>query len=169
MKRILLLFVWFASQTIQAQNIDFDLPGKTTPGKDTEINYISWAVPRAASDTKTFDNGMTITISAGGAATDVGSNWSKTDVETNGLRLIADQVSATIIVDGNITKISDASTSLILTISGMSAGQHSLKAYHNNSDKNQTQPDIEVLVNGVVAASGITFTSSAQSVVEAGT
>ena len=51
----------------------------------------------------------------------------------------------------------------------MSAGQHSLKAYHNNSDKNQTQPDIEVLVNGEVAASGITFTSSAQSVVEAGT
>ncbi len=51
MKRILLLFVWFASQTMQAQNIDFDLPGKTTPGKDTEINYISWAVPRAASDT----------------------------------------------------------------------------------------------------------------------
>ena len=169
MKRILLLFVWFASLTMQAQNIDFDLPGKTTPGKDTEINYISWAVPRAASDTKTFDNGMTITISAGGAATDVGSNWSKTDVETNGLRLIADQVSATVIVDGNLTKISDASTSLILTISGMSAGQHSLKAYHNNSDKNQTQPDIEVLVNGVVAASGITFTSSAQSVVEAGT
>ena len=26
---------------VAAQNIDFDLPGKTTPGKDTEINYIS--------------------------------------------------------------------------------------------------------------------------------
>ena len=88
-----------------AQNIDFDLPGKTAPGKDTEINYISWAVPRATSDTKTFDNGMTIKISAGGAAKDVGSNWSKTDVETKGLRVIADEVLATNIVDGNLTNI----------------------------------------------------------------
>ena len=78
------VFLWCAL-ALTAQNIDFDLPGKTTPGKDTEINYVSWAVPRARSDTKTFDNGMTITISAGGAASDVGSDWSKADVETNGL------------------------------------------------------------------------------------
>jgi hypothetical protein len=30
-----------------AQNIDFDLPGKTTPGKDTEINYTSCALQTA--------------------------------------------------------------------------------------------------------------------------
>ena len=169
MKKTLLLLT-FASCGLQmtAQNIDFDLPGKTAPGKDTEINYISWAVPRAQSDTKTFDNGMTITISAGGAATDVGSNWSKTDVETKGLRVIADEVLATKIEDGNLTNISDASTSLILTITGMSAGDHTLKAYHNNSDKNQTQPDIEVLVDGNVVATGVKFTSAAQSTVEAG-
>ena len=29
------------ASTAMAQNIDFDLPGKTTPGKDTELNYIS--------------------------------------------------------------------------------------------------------------------------------
>ena len=60
-----------------AQNIDFDLPGKTAPGKDTEVNYTSWAVPRATSDTKTFDNGMTITISAGDAASAVGSTGAR--------------------------------------------------------------------------------------------
>ena len=59
--------LWCAT-VLLAQNIDFDLPGKTAPGKDTEINYISWAVPRAQSDTKTFDNGMTITVSAGEGA-----------------------------------------------------------------------------------------------------
>ena len=154
--------------TLTAQNIDFDLPGKTAPGKDTEINYTSWAVPRAASDTKTFDGGMTITVSADGAASDVGSNWSKTDVETKGLRVIADEVLATNLVDGNLTAITDASTSLILTITGMAAGEHSLKAYHNNSDKNQVQPDIEVLVDGNVVAKGVKFTSAAQSTVEAG-
>lgn len=114
--------------TASAQNIDFDLPGKTAPGKDTEINYISWAVPRAESDTKTLDNGMTLTISAGGAASAVGSSWNKTDVETNGLRVIADEVLATNLEDGNLTQITDASTSLILTIDGMKAGEHTLKA-----------------------------------------
>ena len=153
---------------IHAQNIDFDLPGKTAPGKDTEVNYISWAVPRAASDTKTFENGMTITISAGGAASAVGSNWNKTDVETNGLRIIADEVLATNLEGGNLTQITEGSTSLILTITGMTAGQHSLKAYHNNSDKNQTQPDIQVSVDGQVAATGVKFTSAARSNAEAG-
>ena len=152
-----------------AQNIDFDLPGKTAPGKDTEINYTSWAVPRTTSDTKTFDNGVTITISAGGAASAVGSNWSKTDVETNGLRVIADEVLATNLVDGNLTPITDASTSLVLTISGLTAGQHSLKAYHNNSDKDQVQPDIDISVDGTVVATGQKFTSAAQSTLEAGT
>lgn len=157
------------ASTAMAQNIDFDLPGKTTPGKDTEINYTSWAVPRTESDTKTFDNGVTITISAGGAASAVGSSWSKTDVETNGLRVIADEVLATNLVDGNLTQITDASTSLILTISGLTPGQHSLKAYHNNSDKNQVQPDIEVSVDGQVVATGQKFTSFARSTLEAGT
>ena len=151
-----------------AQNIDFDLPGKTAPGKDTEINYISWAVPRATSDTKTFDNGMTIKISAGGAAKAVGSNWSKTDVETKGLRVIADEVLATNIVDGNLTNIDNAPTSLILTITGMTPGKHTLKAYHNNSDKNQVQPLIDVSVDGTVVATGQKFTSAAQSTIAAG-
>ena len=170
MKRGLTLVAALAIATgLMAQNIDFDLPGKTTPGKDTEINYTSWAVPRAASDTKTFDGGITITISAGGAAADVGSDWSKTDVETNGLRIIADEVLATNIVDGNLTQITEGSTSLILTIEGMTAGEHTLKAYHNNSAKNQTQPDIEVSVDGKVVATGVKFTSYARSNAEAGT
>ena len=158
----------FCAATLMAQQIDFDLPGKTAPGKDTEINYVSWAVPRVESDTKTFDNGMTITLTAGGAATALGSNWSKTDVETKGLHVIADEVLVTNLVDGNLTEITDAATSLTLTISGMTAGTHTLKAYHNNSDANQTQPDIEVSVDGQVVASGIPFTSAAQSTVEAG-
>ena len=171
MKRHLLMTAVFSLTVMAstAQNIDFDLPGKTAPGKDTEVNYISWAVPRAESDTKSFDGGMTITITAGGAASAVGSNWSKTDVETNGLRIIADEVLATNLDKGNMTQITEGSTSLILTITGMTAGMHTLKAYHNNSDKNQTQPDIEVRVDGNVVATGVKFTSAAQSNAEAGT
>lgn len=167
-RKMLLLSLTALSLSTQAQNIDFDLPGKTAPGKDTENNYISWAVPRVSSDKKTLENGMTITISAGGAATGVGSNWSKTDVETNGLRVIADEVLATNIVGGNLTQITEGSTSLKLTITGMTPGEHTLKAYHNNSDKNQTQPDIQVSVDGEVVATGVKFTSAAKSNTEAG-
>ena len=171
MKKQLLLTTALVLTTMgaTAQKIDFDLPGKTAPGKDTEVNYISWAVPRAKSDTKTLDNGMSITITAGGAAKDVGSNWNKTDVETNGLRIIADEVLATNLEGGNLTQITEGATSLVLTIRGMTAGRHSLKAYHNNSDKNQTQPDIEVSVDGKVVATGVKFTSAARSNAEAGT
>ncbi|MGN1376412.1 MAG: hypothetical protein ACI4V5_07645 [Prevotella sp.] len=169
MKRTLnTLLASLAVMSLAAQSIDFDLPGKTTPGKDTEINYISWAVPRAESDTKVLDGGLTLKISAGGVASAVGSDWSKTDVETNGLRVIADEVLATNLDNGNLTQITEGSTSLVLTITGLSAGTHTLKAYHNNSSKNQIQPDIEVCVDGKVAATGIKFTSGAQSNAEAG-
>ena len=169
MKKLLLTTTMLmGALTAFAQNIDFDLPGKTAPGKDTEVNYESWAVPRTTSDTKTFSNGISITITAGGGAKEVGSNWSKTDVETNGLRVIADEVLATNLEDGNLTQITNASTSLILTITGLSAGEHTLKAYHNNSDKDQVQPDIEILVDGKVVATGQKFTSYARSTAEAG-
>ena len=54
-------------------------------------------------------------------------------------------------------------------ITGLTPGQHSLKAYHNNSDKNQVQPDIDISVDGTVVATGQKFTSAAQSTLEAGT
>lgn len=137
-------------------------------GKDTELNYTSWAVPRASSDTKSFDNGVSITITAGGAASAVGSNWNKTYVESKGLRVIADEVVACNLVDGNMVKTTEGSSSLILTITGLSAGVHTLKAYHNNSDLDQSMPDVEVRVNGQVVASGKPFTSGAESTIEAG-
>jgi len=156
------------SATLWAQKIDFDLPGKTTLGKDTEIGFTSWAVGRQATDSKTFDNGVTITLTPGGAATALGSNWSKLDVETNNLRVIGDHVLVTNLEDGNLTKITDKSTSLTLTIEGLTPGEHTLKAYHNNSDKNQVQPDFDISVDGEVVATGQKITSSAQSVKDAG-
>ena len=169
MKKIILMTTAVAAAlSAHAQMIDFDLPGKTTMGKDTELNYTSWAVPRASSDTKSFDNGVSITITAGGAASAVGSNWNKTYVESKGLRVIADEVVACNLVDGNMVKTTEGSSSLILTITGLSAGGHTLKAYHNNSDLDQSMPDVEVRVNGQVVASGKSFTSGAESTIEAG-
>ena len=148
-KQILLAIALFAASAAQGQLIDFDFPGKENPDKHTEKGYTSWAVPRTVSAEKTFANGVTITLTAGGAASAVASNWSKYDVETTGLKLIGEEVLATNLDDdNNMTPITEGSTSLIFTVTGLSAGEHTLKAYHNNSDKNRTQPDISVAVDG---------------------
>ena len=167
-KELIVLFSLLCSTTLLAQKIDFDLPGKENPDKHTEVGFTSWAVGRVPSATKTFDNGVTITLTPGGAATSLGSNWSKLDVETNKLKLIGEEVLVTNLENGNLTPITDKSTSLTLTITGLTAGEHTLRAYHNNSDKNQTQPGIDVSVDGTVVATGQQFTSSAQSVKAAG-
>lgn len=161
------LMLCFAGM-VMAQKIDFDFPGKTNPDKHTETGFTSWAVGRVPTETKTFDNGVSITLTPGGAATSLGSNWSKQDVETNKLKLIGEHVLVTILEGGNLTTITDKSTSLTLTIEGLTAGEHTLKAYHNNSDKNQVQPDFDISVNGTVAATGQKITSSAQSLKDAG-
>lgn len=161
-------FLLCCTVMVTAQRIDFDFPGKENPDKHTEVGYTSWAVGRVPSANKTFENGVSITLTPGGAATSLGSNWSKVDVETNKLKLIGEEVLVTNLDNGNLTQITDKSTSLTLTITGLTAGEHTLRAYHNNSDKNQTQPDIEVSVNGTVVATGQKFTSSAQNVKDAG-
>lgn len=169
MKKILVIsFGLICATTLLAQKIDFDFPGKTNPDKHTEVGFTSWEVGRVASSSKTFDNGVTITLTPGGAATSLGSNWSKQDVETNKLKLIGEHVLVTNLEDGNLTNISDKSTSLTLTIEGLTPGTHTLRAYHNNSDKNQVQPDFDVSVDGQVVVTGQKMTSSAQSVNEAG-
>ena len=145
--------------SLSAQNIDFDFPGRNT-SEVTEPNYIPWPVPRATSDTKTLDNGMTLTVTGGEAASAVGSNWNKQTVQS-GMKLVGDGVLACNIVDGNLVKLSEGATSIILTIEGMTAGEHSLLAYHNNTDKGQVLPPIEVLVNGVVRQQNVKYSTNA--------
>ena len=166
-KLIVTAITLLCTTTLLAQKIDFNLPGKSTLDKHTEVDFTPWAVGRVTSATETFGN-VTITLTAGEGASALGSNWSKLDVETTKLKLIGDEVLVTNLEDGNLTQITDKPTSLILTITGLTAGEHTLKAYHNNSDMNQVQPDIDVSVNGVVVATGQKMTSSAQSTKEAG-
>ena len=122
------MFSFLCSTTLLAQKIDFDFPGKENPDKHTEVGFTSWAVGRVASATKTFDNGVTITLTPGGAATSLGSNWSKLDVETNKLKLIGEEVLVTNLENGNLTVINDKPTSLTLNITGLTAGEHTLRA-----------------------------------------
>lgn len=140
-----------------AQNIDFDFPNRST-SEVTEPNYYPWPVGRVATDSRTFDNGMTITLSAEGCD-GLASNWNKTTVQS-GFKLFGDGVLAVNLVAGNMVKLTEGPTALVLTITGLTPGPHSLMAYHFNTDKNQTLPSIQVEVNGQIAVADAPYTSN---------
>ncbi len=145
-------------QGVTAQNIDFDFPGRNT-SEVTEPNYIPWAVGRVESESKTFDNGMTLTVAGGDNASAVASTWSKQTIQ-GGFKLVGDGVIACNLEDGNYIKISEGATSIILTIEGMSPGPHSLIGYHCATDKNLTLPPIQVSVDGVVNQTNVKYATN---------
>ena len=93
-------------QGATAQNIDFDFPGRNT-SEVTEPNYIPWAVGRVESESKTFDNGMTLTVAGGDNASAVASTWSKQTIQ-GGFKLVGDGVIACNLEDGNYIKITES-------------------------------------------------------------
>lgn len=142
-----------------AQNIDFDFPGRNT-AEVTEPNYIPWPVGRTTSETKTIENGMTITVFGEMGANAVGSNWNKTSVQA-GHKLFGDGVLAIILDENNnMVKASEGSTALTLKIEGLSPGAHSLIAYHHNTDKGQILPPVDVEVDGEIKVTGALYSSN---------
>lgn len=163
MKRLLttlsVLAAGSAVSGIVAQNIDFDFPGRNT-SEVTEPNYVAWPVGRVASESKTFDNGVTITVSAAGEANGLASNWNKQSVQS-GLKLFGDGVLACVLDNGNYVKVTEGSTAIVLTIEGLTPGAHSLIAYHHNTDKKQTLPPVTVEVDGEVKVTGAKYSTNA--------
>ena len=150
-----------------AQKIDFDFPGRNT-SEVTQTNFIPWPVGRVTSESKTLDNGVKITIAAADGATGLASNWSKKNIQ-NGNKLLNDGVFACYLSNGDYQWITEGQTAITLTIEGLSAGQHSLVAYHNDTDAGQTHPDVEVSVDGVVKTSGVKHSAGAQTLADSGT
>jgi hypothetical protein len=82
-------------------------------------------------------------------------------------KLLGDGVFACHLNDGNYVWITEGRTAITLTIEGMTPGQHSVIAYHNDTDANKKHPAVEVSVNGVVKGSG-THSSGAKKASESG-
>lgn len=97
--------------------IDFDMSGRAA-SEVLEPGYNEWVVAEATTDTKTF-NGITFKLANSGG-TALSNIWFKTGVQApNYARLVCDGVS---VAGGG---------SIQLTITGLSAGTHTLLAYHN--------------------------------------
>ncbi len=158
MRKFLLSLPLLTSLALSAQNIDFDFPGRNTT-EVTEPNYIAWPVNRVETDSKTLENGVTLTLSAEGKADGLGSNWNKQTVQA-GMKLFGDGVLACNLVDNNLVKVTEGSTVFVLTIEGLSPGAHSLIAYHHNTDKNQILPPVNVEVDGVMKVKGALYSTN---------
>lgn len=172
MKYKLTTLLALASLSSQAQKIDFNLSGKENTS--TEDGFTSWSFGRTTNpQTKSFD-GVTIKVEAvtgsGFAGNGCNCNWWKDGV-TKHSKLISDAVYPVILDAGNNYSASTSSPMGVkFTISGLSAGTHTLAAYHNNTDgiSSPGYPDICVKINGETVQNGVKQSIRAQRLDDAG-
>ena len=162
MKHLFASMMILSSLGASAQKIDFNLSGKENTS--TEEGFTSWAVGRSKTATKEFD-GVTIKAEAvaGTAANGINNNWWKDGVSKYS-KLVSDGVFSAYIDSKNDYSYSASEPMGIqFTISGLSAGKHTLTAYHNNTDgMTDPYPTLRILVNGEQVASGIAQSIRAQ-------
>ena len=133
-----------------AQNIDFNMTNR----QDAEVNepdYIGWAVNQGASESKTLENGLNITVAAAGKANTLRAQWHKNTCTAGrngqtGLRLLGDGVVAFIAdASNNTPNLTDTPTGISVKLKGLKPGLHSLAAYHVYKDpKSDDMPTIKV-------------------------
>jgi len=147
---------------IQAQLIDLDFPNKTNV---TEANYTPWVINAGTSGQITLSNGVSISVTNGSASTANGlyANWWKDGISKYS-KLISDGVTPKVFDSNNNRTEPTGIVELQFTISGLSAGTHTLLAYHNNVDgyTSGMEPPVNVKVDGQIVASGIAQTVRAE-------
>ena len=179
MKKLFLTIVtWLGAIGMMAQHIDFDISGKTSQA--LQEGFTEWVVPEGVSDTKEVD-GITITIAAAQGSNPMDPDHNDTEIRhvktewwkdgivsgNDGARILGD---ALIITGDDHSYVTSGATKLDVTISGLPAGHHSLQAYHNCVEFDETKkiPDIDIYVNGVKVAEGIKQSRRKSKFAEAG-
>ncbi len=163
MKKSLILLTILANSIVAtAQKIDFDMSGRTT-SEVTADGYTSWMVPQAADDSKTIDN-VTIKVEASRSANILRSQWSKADVKSQGLTLTGDGVASYISDNGNTPNQTNQVMGIKFTITGLSAGKHTIQAYHNGVNGYTNLAPIDIYVNGTKVVDDLAQSANAQSV-----
>lgn len=175
-KKTMLAALAFVAMAAEAQKIDFNLPGKESTS--TEDGFVSWSMGRTmgsqSAEFETPDGGkITIKVEAvtgeGFEGNGVNCNWWKDGVNKYS-KLVSDGVYP-IILDAanNYTPSTTKNMGLKFTISGLPAGNHSLSAYHNNTDGlTNPYPKLNVKVNGETVLTGVEQSIRAQSLEKAG-
>ncbi len=154
-----------------AQKVDFNNNTENEVAR-TATGYTAWVVSDITStgtQSMTFDNGVTMTISLGegSMANRITRSWNKNLVSAGDeLRLIQDGI----IGKKGGDQLTSGMAAIKVTLSGLSAGQHSVTAYHNFVDRGITNcPPISVKLGSTVVQSGIAQTYCETSLTKAAT
>lgn len=172
---LLFLCLW---QGTWAQRIDFNNYGRKE-SEGLEPGYQAWTFPRSISAEKDFATAggdtIHIVLSAveGLAGNGIRTNYWKQGVANLGYKLVGDEAAAIFIPDltnpNDCEDVTGGSCGLQLQVSGLSAGRHSLLAYHNCTDGYTTpMPTLDVIVDGKTVATGIRQTVRATKPAESG-
>ena len=145
-----------------AQRIDINNTTNWAEERLTETGFTAWPIGTTTQATITV-NGITITatVDGGSAQRTLKGNWWKDGVQKYS-RLVGDGLCVYGWDGNNTPQIQSGAVGITLTISGLSAGEHSLLAYHNNTD-GYTGPVLDVVANGQQLLQGVAQTSRAQS------
>lgn len=160
-KTLILLTILVNSIVATAQKIDFDMSGRSTSEVTTD-GYTSWMVPQAADDSKTIDN-VTIKVEASRNANVLRSQWSKADVKSQGLMLTGDGFTSYILDNNNTPNQTNQVMGIKFTITGLSAGKHTIQAYHNGVNGYTNLAPIDIYVNGTKVVDDLEQSANAQS------
>lgn len=162
-RQVLFSMALVSALTASAQRIDFNLAGRSE-SQVNEPEYTAWAVNTCETESKEVEDadGNPITITLANDASYAGrrlkSCWFKNGLSSS--KLIADGFSIYGYEDGNTPQITEGAVRLNITLKGLSAGKHSLMAYHNNND-GFNAPKLDVYVNGTRQQEGIAQTNRA--------
>lgn len=162
-RQVLFSMALVSALTASAQRIDFNLAGRSE-SQVNEPEYTAWAVNTCETESKEVEDadGNPITITLANDASYAGrrlkSCWFKNGLSSS--KLIADGFAIYGYEDGNTPQVTEGAVRLNITLKGLSAGKHSLMAYHNNND-GFNAPKLDVYVNGTKQQEGIAQTNRA--------
>ena len=149
---------------LQAQRIDINnSQNKTADG------FTAWTIGTTTQSSVTID-GITVKATIDGTQQNrtLKGEWWKDGVNKYAQPLIADGVGVYgLDAENNTPQIQSGEVGIKLTITGLSAGEHSLLAYHNNPS-GYDGPLLDVYVDGTRVLTGIAQTNRAQSTTQSG-
>ena len=149
---VTLLLVCVCLMPLYAQKIDFNLEGRQ-PRQVTANGYLPWAIHQSQKETKVIDRDKNILLTVAPEKNgQISCVWWKDGVQRHD-RLVGDGLGC--------------QAGVLVTISGLSAGSHSLLAYHNNVSTGKA-PAIDVFVDGVKKLENVEQTSRALRATDAG-
>lgn len=176
-KKLLLVSLLAMAVSAQAQKIDFNFFGRQA-AQVTAEGFTPWVsattthdgFPKnCVKDSMTVD-GIKIVVENGpnsGGQT-LGCGWNKNITQSKD-KLIGDGIEVLALDDdGNTPKLQGPVGEIQFTITGLTAGRHTLLAYHNNPTSYQG-PAIDVYVNGQQALSGVQQTMNKEKASDAAT